>query len=606
MFPVAFDYKRFSDPSQAEGDSTRRQESLSDAWSERTGIPIDATLKDEGVSGMDPKRRTDERYGLACFLKVVQAGRVQPGDYLLLENLDRLSREEEVPATHLLTSILIAGIKVVQLAPYELELTAKSDVFTIFRAVLELSRGHGESARKCQLIGASYAHNRTAASLETESYQGMIPLWLERVGDAPRAKARTIRLVPERVEVVRLIYRLAAQGWGYARIVARLNDERIPTFSDRTPLLTDTGAQARGRAGRLRWKAARGRMQSGRWTKSYVVSILRGRAAVGELHTKTGEIIPVPAAVTEEEWLAAQAGRTERNKCRDRTRKTGKDNLWQSLLTDAETGTHLYGLTRYTPGKSWRVLVSAAAAGGHAKATTFPEAHFEDAMLSCFKEIDPAEVTRQEGPDQVAILSGQLEQVRGQLAKLEAELKTYGDEAPRRAVRVMKQLEDEEARLEEERRQAQQAAATPLSEAWGQTLCLLDAAKTVDERLRLRTLLRRIVESVHVLIVARGWWDRVAAVQMRFKGSDKPRGYLLVYRRGGRFTGRDHEDMCDVIALDDFLGLGTGYDLRDSRHVSALRAKLEALDLSEIRPGVVVPRAPATHATTPRPESPVS
>src|SRR5262249_19581014 len=153
------------------------------AWSERTKIPIDLTLHDDGVSGFRGKHRSDpERYDLARFLKLVQSGRVQPGDYLLLENLDRLSREEEVPATHLLTSILMAGVKVVQLAPYEMELTAKSDVFTIFRAVLELSRGHGESARKCQLIGASYAQNRAAAAQEAECYQGMIPLWVERVG----------------------------------------------------------------------------------------------------------------------------------------------------------------------------------------------------------------------------------------------------------------------------------------------------------------------------------------------------------------------------------------------------------------------------------------
>src|SRR4051812_49005202 len=115
MFPVAFPYKRFSSPSQEDGDSIRRQNALSVAWSERTGVALDLTLtlEDRGVSGLRGVSRSDpDKYGLAAFLKGIETGRVQPGDYLLIENLDRLSREEEVPATHLLTSILMAGVKV--------------------------------------------------------------------------------------------------------------------------------------------------------------------------------------------------------------------------------------------------------------------------------------------------------------------------------------------------------------------------------------------------------------------------------------------------------------------------------------------------------------
>ena len=90
MLPIAIDYTRFSSPAQAAGDSRRRQKSLADAWSDRTGIPIDLRLADEGVSGRLAARRTDDRYELARLLKCVESGRIQPGDYLLLENLDRL------------------------------------------------------------------------------------------------------------------------------------------------------------------------------------------------------------------------------------------------------------------------------------------------------------------------------------------------------------------------------------------------------------------------------------------------------------------------------------------------------------------------------------
>ena len=52
---------------------------------------------------------------------------VPRGSYLVVENLDRLSREDEVPATHLLTSILMQGVEVVQLLLAELILTGKSE-----------------------------------------------------------------------------------------------------------------------------------------------------------------------------------------------------------------------------------------------------------------------------------------------------------------------------------------------------------------------------------------------------------------------------------------------------------------------------------------------
>src|SRR5262245_56970977 len=124
MFPIAIDFLRFSGRSQEFGDSRRRQRSLADAWSERTTVPIDIRVSEEGVSGFkDQERRlTDDAFALALFLKMIEAGTVQAGDYLLLENLDRLSRAKEVRATHLLTSILVTGVKIVQLAPYELEL----------------------------------------------------------------------------------------------------------------------------------------------------------------------------------------------------------------------------------------------------------------------------------------------------------------------------------------------------------------------------------------------------------------------------------------------------------------------------------------------------
>jgi DNA invertase Pin-like site-specific DNA recombinase len=580
MFPVAFDYLRFSGMRQEYGDSKRRQKSLSDAWSERTGIPIDLSLKDEGVSGFRGKHHSDpDKYDLARFLDLVKCGRVQPGDYLLLENLDRLSREEEVPATHLLTSILMEGVIVVQLAPYELELTKKSDVFTIFRAVLELSRGHGESARKSQLISAAYEGNRQAAIAGRSDWFGRVPAWVAKTW--PSEGRCELRLITERAEAVRLIYHLAAAGWGATRIVHRLSAQAVPPFGHRQPHLDEDGQQRRDRRGRLRWLKAGDTLGAGRWTRAYVQAMLRDRRAMGELKTKGGVVLRIPAAVTEAEWLAAQAGKIERSAYRGRPPARGPENLWQGMLTDAVTGYRYMATTRHGGGARpcrREVLVTHGGSSGETEGHSFPTAVFKKSVLRWLDEIDPADITAQDAPDNVAVIAGRLEQVRKQLADLKAEMEATG-KTPKGALQLMSKWEDEELRLEEERRQAEQAAAHPLSEAWGQAKSLLNVLRTPEDHLRLRSLLRRIVEDIHVLVVPRGW-DRLAAVQMRFKGSDQVRRYLIVIRKGraSRFRGERGQDTATTGSLREPVGL----DLREPAHVAALREYLQSLDLAKL------------------------
>jgi DNA invertase Pin-like site-specific DNA recombinase len=71
------------------------------------------TLVDAGRSAF--KRKDFETYALAEFIAHIKSGRVKPGSYLLVENLDRLSREDE--ATELFLSIVNKGVVVVQLTP---------------------------------------------------------------------------------------------------------------------------------------------------------------------------------------------------------------------------------------------------------------------------------------------------------------------------------------------------------------------------------------------------------------------------------------------------------------------------------------------------------
>src|SRR5262249_6181389 len=239
---LAFSYLRFSSPEQRKGDSRRRQTELLNGWlahHPRVRLDTSLTLRDLGNSRYTGEhRKNPDRHALALFLKLVEEGKIPHGSYLVIENLDRLSREDEVPACHLLTGILLAGIRVVQLAPTELLLDQKSDGMQLMRAVMELSRGHGESARKSQLNGATWQRKlvgvregkdqppRRKDGRLTTAITGQLPAWLEDRGGK-------IVKIPARAAVVKDIFRLAGSGYGIAAIVERLTAEQVPAFGDR-------------------------------------------------------------------------------------------------------------------------------------------------------------------------------------------------------------------------------------------------------------------------------------------------------------------------------------------------------------------------------------
>src|SRR5262249_18856055 len=354
----AFSYVRFSKPEQSKGDSLRRQTEAAADWCRRHKVHLDTTLTlhDKGVSGYTGAHRSNpDRHALALFLKHVEAGvKVPRGSYLIIENLDRLSREEAVPATHLLTSILMAGVRVVQLFPSELVLTDKSDPFDVMRAVMELSRGNNESATKSRRLREVWAAKR--ARIGQKKLTPLCPFWLEL---APGGASFLRR--PGRVGVLRRLSRLAREGYGAGAIARLLNADGVP--------------------------APRG----GTWSNWGVLQVLRSPAVHGAYQPhvgRTGDRKPhgdpvpdyFPCVIPEKEYLAVQdaiAGRKfQRGPCGKRV-----SNLFTGLLHDARDGSVLNQASN-RPGETR--LASAAARRGQrgSRVVSFPYAAFEPAVLS--------------------------------------------------------------------------------------------------------------------------------------------------------------------------------------------------------------------------------
>jgi DNA invertase Pin-like site-specific DNA recombinase len=572
------------------GDSLRRQTEQATEWCERNGARLDTatTFRDLGKSGYTGEhRKNPDRNALAAFLKLVERGTVPRGAYLILENLDRLSREHIQPALLLALNLLQAGIRLVQLKPAEMVFDDKSDTLPVMMMMMELSRGHGESAMKSARNGAAWEAKRAQVRAGknqpprkkdgrvTRAITSALPAWVEeRNGE--------MHLIPERAAVVKRIFHMAASGYGSAATVKRLTEEGVPAFGDREQYTDEKGE--------VRFRAKDGvRYGAGVWVGYYVASILKDRRALGEFRPRSrgkpdGDPIPgyFPAVVTEEEWAAARAGAAQR---KQKPGRLGKHvNLFAGLLRNARDGDTFFEARQAQSKGGYRVLVNTAGSEARTTYESFPAEAFERAVLSHLAEIDPHDILNGDSPpDESGALARELADVEASLAALVADMDAHG-ESPT----LMKRVRQKEARQAEVVKllaEARQKAASPLSEAWGQTQSLLAALDSapdqLDARLRLRSAIRRIVSAVWLLIVRRGE-GRLCAVQIWFAGEKRRRDYLIAHRqpRGNRW-GRTREGGWKTWSLAEVAEPGA-LDLRKAPDAEKLEAVLQALDLDAL------------------------
>lgn len=289
MQPKAYSYIRFSTPEQALGDSLRRQVQLAEEYARKHGLSLDDTTKltDRGLSAYKGEHRA--KGALGEFLRLVEAGQVPPGSVLIVENLDRLSREHVLDAFDQFRAIIRAGIRLVTLQDsmeYDRE-SIEQNWTQLIVSIAVMARAHGESEAKSKRLKAAWEQKRNNSD---KKLTRIAPAWLKL------SKDRTEFIpIPEAARVIELIYRKRLEGKGAGRIETELNADpdlwRPPT---------------------------KGPKKTGGWRKSYIVKILRSRAVIGEYQPHKmvdgkrqpiGDPIPdyFPPAISEELFYQVQA-----------------------------------------------------------------------------------------------------------------------------------------------------------------------------------------------------------------------------------------------------------------------------------------------------------
>ncbi len=229
--PKAYSYIRFSTPEQAKGDSKRRQTDAAEAYARTHGLELDTELTfwDCGVSAFKGRNARDGQLG--AFLRGVQDEIIPQGSFLLVESLDRISRDAIIEAQACFMQIVSAGIILVTLKDqrtYSRE-TINANPTDLIMSLLILMRAHEESSMKSARLKAVYDTKRKAARAgdKTKPFTRRTPAWIEWSDEG-----KEFRLIDERAKIVRKVYEWSDDGLGKQSIASRLNAEGVPVFED--------------------------------------------------------------------------------------------------------------------------------------------------------------------------------------------------------------------------------------------------------------------------------------------------------------------------------------------------------------------------------------
>ena len=487
-----YSYVRFSSKKQEQGDSVRRQIKAGDDW--LAGNPqhaLDASLRlhDLGVSAFRGAN-LDEKGALGAFIALAKRpdSPIPRGSILLIERLDRFSRQQTRKAYRAFVELVEAGITVQTLDPLQTINEANiDDLHIVLPLILQMTMAHEQSKEKSRRVGAVWEAKREKARSGTPMFR-KCPAWL--VWDEDNG-----RFVPKReaVMAIEYIFRRTADGCGQRNLVVELNRNFKPLGT------------------------------SGKWNSSYVQKVLNDRSVLGEFQpcrfdgggnrVKDGEPIPAyyPRVISEDVFYAAMAAKESRKRAKGRN--TQFVNLFVGLL-HGQDGHALQVQTSRTPTKNGgtyvqRRLVSYGHKRGLASTCSYSLDYFrlEEVVLQALYELDD-KVLESSSTDSEQIVAAEfrLQAITRRMQELRDALVSTSQSAlpPHEIVQAMDALGHERDEAEGMLGELRKASSVEKSKPLSRTRELISQLGTGTEghqqvvRLKLRSLISAIIERVHV------------------------------------------------------------------------------------------------------------
>ena len=209
---TAYSYIRFSTKEQINGDSLNRQLTAAREWCTKHQIELsDKGFRDLGISGYSGKERPD----LSAMLIAIENGSIKEGDYIILENLDRLSRQGIDKTQEIIRQILRKGVNIESLQDgISLNKDSLNDLLSVIRIAISADLAHKESVKKSERVQAAKNRQKEDA-LKGLVIKKRLPYWLQNDGDK--------YVFNENVGAIQTMIEMRKQGYGYKSISMALN-----------------------------------------------------------------------------------------------------------------------------------------------------------------------------------------------------------------------------------------------------------------------------------------------------------------------------------------------------------------------------------------------
>ena len=532
-----------------------RQKEWGDSWCKANGVTLASLqLRDLGVSAYKGKHAKQGQLGL--FLDQVDSGRIPKGSILLVESLDRLSREEIHPALTRFMKVLQQGVEIVTRLP-EAHFTKASlnDPLQLMSVIMLMSRSNEESKTKGDRVGKAWQNKRN--NIKEVKLTARAPSWLKLSKDK-----KTFTPIPEYVEILKLIYQLTIDGKGLLPIVKHLNTAGIKPFG-----------------------------KSEHWSPSTVQRYLRDRSVLGEFQPrlgdksisrdrreKSGDLITdyFPRVIDLKTWHLANQAIDKRKQQRG---PSGKEvtNLFTVLITDVRDGTkiHLDNKGKKSSGLS---MISFGSKKGleNSKYISFPYSEFEFVILRWLKELTPEDLSlTTTNTDSQRI---QIQTLEAEVLELDYKIKETTEAAEQSKsitalLRLLEKFETSKQGLLSEIEVLRKQISSVEDISLRDTKQLIDLLQTttgqelIELRTKIKSVIRGLIKNIWVLI-GQGEEQSVREchVQIEFEAGGFRRLEIST-RRGYRLGDRHKERETWYQAPIDYDFLNPLHDIRNFNKV---------------------------------------
>ena len=229
----------------------------------------------------------------------VETGRVPRGSVLIVEAIDRLTREHLLDAFDMISSIIRGGVEIHTIEDGAIYSWESLDNGESRRLAEKIDSARFFSQRLSRRLISAWTEKRTASA---KPLTKMCPAWL-------RVEGGEYKIIEERAAIVRRIFEQTASGIGRIALAKRLNQNNVPPFSQREQGINRKDAKLT------------------MWHASYIQKIVENRAVLGfyQPHEKRtannkkrvavgDERLLYPQVVSFELWERAQTARAGRIK----------------------------------------------------------------------------------------------------------------------------------------------------------------------------------------------------------------------------------------------------------------------------------------------------